>query len=426
MTCVHAHDFYVFLRKGEIVVYYAPVKKQTTEQQPMKVILATSLLSASDRDVASGVFRHLQASPKWELRLMQPEENPLTVEKLRAAEKSGVAGVFLTDCRPTDLIRELAKSSIPVVAIGMKSPILQSRKGPTAFVLNDNAGIGEMGARHFLKLGKFNSFGFDMTRPDSEECMAERARAFRDTLRTAAPGVCVKNFIATDAPGSDDDLAAIASWISALPKPAAVMAGCDWRAVQILAACNAAHVRVPDAVALLGVDNDEFLCEHANPPLSSVLPGHEEMGSLAAREMARLLCGRAGTRHKVVSVPPMKVVERESSRVRSTAAALVDRAKRFIVSNAVKGIGVEDVVEHLHVSRRLAEMRYRAATGRTMRDSIEAVRMAKLKRLLVATDRPISALAAACGFNDANALSHLFRKRFGISMRDYRARNRSS
>ena len=381
--------------------------------------MSISLRRASSRDVLSGVFRYLETSSEWTLRLMQPEENPLTPQKLLDAEKENISGVFITGAESPELIDALSQSSLPIAAIGITPPLLQSRKGKTIFVLNDNAGIGLMGANYLLKLGKFNSFGFVPTYID-EYWINERDEGFRARIAASLPDADVKIFPASPATGTDEDIAALADWIAALPKPAAVMAGADWRAMHVLSACERAHVRVPDAVALLGVDNDEFLCAHASPPLSSVLPGHIEMGRRAAEELERLAAGKGGRQHKTVSVPPKTVIERESTKVRTPSAVLVDRAKRFIHSNALLGIEVEDVVKHLKVSRRLAEVRYHAATGKTIREAIESVRMEKLKRLLASTRRPIAAIAAECGFHNANSLSHRFRKLFGMSMRKFR------
>ena len=72
------------------------------------------------------------------------------------------------------------------------------------------------------------------------------------------------------------------------------------------------------------------------------------------------------------------------------------------------------------MSRRLVEVRYRAATGETIREAIESVRMDKLKRLLVSTRRPIAVLAAECGFRNSNSLSHRFKNLVGLSIREWR------
>ena len=400
------------------------MKTKTGRGEAKKVIVSILLRFASSRDVLSGIFHYLDtAAPDWTLHLMQPEDNPLTPERLRAAEEEGIAGIFITNPGSSELMCALAKTPLPVIAVGFKSTSLKSRKAHTAFILNDNSGIGTMGANYFLNLGKFNSFGFVLANIGADY-MNERTQAFCARIAAAAPGAPVNTFLSAKSPGSEEDIAALADWIAALPKPAAVMAGADWRAMHVLAACEQAKVRVPDAVAILGVDNDEFSCAHSSPPLSSILPGHVGMGYCAAEELDRLIRRKGDGRHKVVTVPPKAVIERESTRIREPSAVLVDKAKRFIHANALRGIRVSDVVKHLRVSQSLAEIRYRAAMGETMRESIEAVRMDKLKSLLISTRRPIAALAAECGFRDENSLSHRFRKLFGISMRDYRTRNR--
>ena len=407
-----------------IVIYLPPMEKKFKSEQAKKVIVSISLRLASRRDMLSGVFQYLERSSGWMISLMQPEEYPLTPERLHAAEKNGVAGVFVMETGTPKLMRALEETPLPVAVVGFNDSVLKSRRGRTAFILNDNTGIGAMGAKYCLEIGKFNSFGFVLTNIGAD-WMAERAKAFRDGIAAAIPGVTIKRFPASAATGSDEDIAALADWIAALPKPAAVMAGADWRAMQVLEACERAKVHVPDSVALLGVDNDEFSCAHASPPLSSVLPGHVEMGRRAAEELERLIDGKGAKRRKAMPVPPRTVIERESTRMRTPAALLVDRAKRFIQANALRGIDVSDVVAHLNVSRRLAEMRYRATTGETIHTTIETMRMDRLKHLLVSTRRTVAALAAECGFHDANSLSHLFRKRFGLSMRDYRAQTRA-
>jgi LacI family transcriptional regulator len=205
------------------------------------------------------------------------------------------------------------------------------------------------------------------------------------------------------------------------------MAACDIRAIEVLDACGRAGVSVPDSVAVLGVDNDELLCAHASPPLSSILPGHVEMGRIAAETLDKMAGQNSSPRrHRVLTVPPSKVAERESTHLRSPSAILVDHARRFIQEYATDGIGVQDVASHLRVSRRLAEIRWRDATGGTIRAAIEDVRMAKLTKLLGSTLQPISAIATECGYRDADALARAFRKRFGMSMREWRAKRHDS
>ena len=394
-------------------------------QDPKKAIVTISLRFASSRDVLMGLFRHIESSSNWTLNLMQPEDNPLTVAKLHAAERDGTNAIVITEPCSEELMLALARTPIPVASIGIKDPHFDSRKGTMVFVHNDNAAIGDMGARHFFSHGRFNSYGFVLAGPSDNWAM-ERSSAFCSRIAASAPNAVVRVFPSTPDSGSEANIGALVKWIVELPKPAAIMAACDIRAIEVLDACGRAGISVPDAVAVLGVDNDELLCAHASTPLSSILPGHVEMGSIAAETLEKMARRKsAPRRHSIVSVPPNKVVERESTHLRPPSAILVDHARRFIQDHATDGIGVQDVVTHLRVSRRLAEMRWREATGGTIRTAIEDVRMAKLKTMLTSTRMPVSAIAAECGYRDPDALTHLFRKRFGMSMREWRARQRN-
>ena len=390
---------------------------------PKKAIVTISLRFASSRDVLMGLFRHIESSSNWAINLMQPEDNPLTVAKLHAAEIDGTNAIVITETCSDELLTALAKTPIPVASIGIKDSHFDSRKGAMVFVHNDNAAIGDMGARHFFSLGRFNSYGFVLAGPD-DDWARERSDAFCARIAASAPNAEVRVFPATADSGLEANIGALVNWIRALPKPAAIMAACDIRAIEVLDACGRAGVSVPNAVAVLGVDNDELLCAHASTPLSSILPGHVEMGRIAAETLEKMARQKSTPRqHRIVTVPPSKVVERESTHLRPPSAILVDHARRFIQNHATDGIGVKDVVAHLRVSRRLAEMRWRAATGETIHASIEAVRMAKLKRLLVSTRRPLSAIASECGYKDPDALAHIFRKRFGTTMSGWRRSN---
>ena len=393
-------------------------KTKTSDSQKI-LISIRSLRRASARDVISGIFNHLERTSDCNICLMQSVENPITTEKIRNAEKSNVAGLFISKAEDAELMRALVDTPIPIAVIGIKDPVLKARKNPTVFIFNDNAGIGEMGADYFLKHGKFNSFGFVCANIDINS-MQERADAFCGRIKTASPDSFVSVFPAVSDSGSENDIAALSDWILTLPKPAAVMAAADWRAVHVLTACERSKMRVPEAVSVLGVDNDEFMCAHASPPLSSILPNHVEIGRRAAEELEKLIKSKKSGQRKMITVPPQMVIERESTRICAPAAALVDRTKRFIRANATRGINVADVVAHLKVSRRLAEIRYRAATGETIREAIESAKMAKLKRLLISNRRPISAIAAECGFSNINSLSHRFQQCFGSSMREFR------
>jgi transcriptional regulator GlxA family with amidase domain len=114
-------------------------------------------------------------------------------------------------------------------------------------------------------------------------------------------------------------------------------------------------------------------------------------------------------------------VERESTRHISPATHLAEEAMSFIRHNALKGISSADVAKHLRVSRRLCDLRFRECHGETILEAILRLRFSELKRRLASSNAPIGKIAAACGFTCESHVKRMFRKRFGMSMREWRA-----
>jgi len=102
------------------------------------------------------------------------------------------------------------------------------------------------------------------------------------------------------------------------------------------------------------------------------------------------------------------------------AATLVDRAKAIIKTEAVKGITVEALAQRLHVSRRLAELRFREIEGTTISKAIACQKLDAALHLVKTTRYPLARIAEECGFSDAKHLTHRFSIRYGRPPRDFR------
>ena len=172
-------------------------------------------------------------------------------------------------------------------------------------------------------------------------------------------------------------------------------------------------------MALIGTDNDEFLVRHSTPPITSILPGHTKMGLRAATEMKKLIVGR-GSPGKPILIPPVCIMERASTRPVLPAATLVKRAKAYIEAHGCERMEVADVVGHLGVSRRLAELRFRQMEGKSIRRAIEDRRLDEAKRLLRRTRLSVTEIAGRAGFSGQNRLSHVFKSRFGLAPENWR------
>ena len=374
---------------------------------------------AAGRDILSGVFYFTRMHPNWHTRLFQmPSE--FTPDAFLAECAVGLDGIVASEPGPDETAALVRDSNIPVSFIGDPGPVLSARRKGIAFTRNDDEQIGRIGARYLASLGAHRAYGFVPT--TSRQYWSDfRKNGFTDELKLRGMEPII--FRSPGTAGSREDLAALKDWLLNIPKPAAVMTAWDTRATQVLNLCQEARIKVPRQIAVLGVDNDELLDESCVPPLTSILPDHEKLGYAAARELERLMSGRAHRGAKPFLIRPVKVVERESAVASTPTAHILSRALDFIRKNAVKGIKVDDVAKYLSISRRLADLRFQQFSGETINEVITRHKLDAVKKLLATTDRPIKVISEACGYTDLAYLKTLFKRRFGCTMRDWRRQN---
>jgi LacI family transcriptional regulator len=217
------------------------------------------------------------------------------------------------------------------------------------------------------------------------------------------------------------ELEAIRAWVAALPKPVGVMACYDIRGRQVLSACKLADLAVPDDVAVIGVDNDELLCDLADPPLTSVAPDSDLTGYRAAQLLDRMMSGERIT--KVAHLlKPLGVIARLSTDTLAIADPEMSNAVRYIREHACDGINVSDVLAEVSMSRRVFETSFRKLLGRRPHEEIVRTRLQRVKELLVQTDLPLYAIADRAGFKHVEYMSVVFKKKVGMPPSEYRER----
>lgn len=381
---------------------------QLRKQEIRKVAVAVKLSDASWRDFLSGFFDYAKRETHWDIRVVQ------SVEELERA-LPGCQGI-VTGLKPSPHIAaSCARNPIPIVAVGAEWN-LKCGDCAIAYIRNDNKDIGRYCANHFLKLGKFAAAGF-VPSDDGGDWSAARQRGFLEGFHDVEKSI----FRSTAESGSDEDIAALTGWLLSLPKPAAIMAAWDMRAVHVLSACRLARLNVPKQVAVIGVDNDPLLCDFTIPPLTSVAPDHTLEGHIAAETIDRMMRRRNGSKVRRILNTAKKMVERESAMPISPVTALIARAQAFIDAHAAENIKTEDVVAALGVSRSLLDLRFREFRGETLAYAIIVRRLDEVKRLLGKTNLSIRAITSRCGFTNPNHLKNLFRRHFGVSMRIWRS-----
>lgn len=387
--------------------------------RPRKVVAAFRLNGVVGRNLLAGVFRYLGGSGNWNLRLAQGVDE-LLAEIAGAAAAGGADGFLISAPFASDeVLTALSAGEVPVSFIDVPPARFAARRRNVAFVRNDDGGIGLLAARHLSSLGNFRSYGFVATVQPRDWC-SRREKGFRAGL--AQRGLSCATYAADGHHDAARDRTRLTKWLKALPKPAAVLAAFDERGMQVLECCHDGRISVPGQIALLGVDNDELLCENTMPPLASIAPDSETEGMRAAATLDKMMRDgiRRPRRPEIVVCRVKGVVERASAAPIAPAGHLIRRALAFIRRNAARNIGVPDVVAHLGVSRRLADKRFREYQDESILQTITRMRLEEVKRRLRETHASINAITAACGFPDANYLKALFRRHVGMTMRDYR------
>lgn len=389
------------------------MKKETKIRD---IVLVLRLIHASWREFLKGFLDRARIHQNWNIRLLQsPEE--LTPAFIGEIEAGKADGIVICESISVESKAKLLNAKIPLVVIGMKDDSFSRRKCGTVFIRNDDEDIGRLTAKHFLSLRNFASWGYV---PEAIGLYWSdlRCRGFAEELRKN--GFEANIFNSPFSKRSTNYSHRLTSWLKALPKPAAIMAAYDGLSRIILEACVDARIKVPQQVAIIGVDNDPILCDFSIPSLTSVAPDHAREGALAADALASLLRKPKAATSKTILSSSKTIFERESTAYTAPSATLIRRALAFIDRNRENPIRVKDVINHLGVSRSLADLRFRENLGIPLAKAITARRLEAVARRLKKTNLPIHTISAACGFSNLNHLKNLFKRHYGKTMRDYR------
>ena len=389
------------------------------EPQTRNVLITFDISSIAGRDQLAGVLRYLREKPNWVPRIISRAVD-FTPEIVRNARDEHIDGIIINHVGSPETEDALAASDIPLAVIGIRNPKLIARKKAIALIRNDNVETGRIAARHFLSLGNFRAYGYIPAAQSTDEWSVSRETGFRDEL--LRNHVDALTFPQSANSGTEASRQALTEWLRNLPKPAAVLASWDYPAMQVLEICRAEKIRVPHDIAVLGVDNDPMICDATTPPLSSIPFDYEKEGYESAAALDTLLEKPARCEKPVtVACLPLSVFPRESASRPAPASDLLKRALRYIAKNAAKGISTRDVATALGVSQSLLSLRFREYANYSVMDAILDARLKKVCDLLSSTNRSIQDITVAAGFRNANYLKDIFRRRFKMTMSDYRA-----
>lgn len=282
-------------------------------------------------------------------------------------------------------------------------------------VITDSSRVVELAARELLGT-RCASYGF-VSWPNRRMWSENRRFTFKKLL--ARQGIKVREFKPSSPNLIMQDLQQeMARWVQDLPKPCGILAANDRIGTHFLGACMMAHVIVPFDCIVVGVDDNDKLCESVNPTLSSVGLDFKASGYRAAQMLYQMLRGQLKDR-PIESIPPVGFARRNSSRVFLQTDRQALQASEMIRAKACSGLEAKDVLALFPCSRRLAEIRFRKATGHSVLDEIRAVRIENAKRLLANPFQRLDAVAEQCGYESDTTFRRVFKQETGLTMREY-------
>lgn len=377
------------------------------------VALMIESRTAYGRGILRGIARYARSHTDWQIEF-NPNRESIGIRYHGVPAVDGMIARMISE----DIEQTVVESGVPTVNISA------FRKSSLPSVCPDNRAIGRLAARHLLERGfsHLAAFGTMETHFANERIagFAEVAHELGVTCHIYRAEELGQPGLRLEEPGG---LEPVSPWLDSLPKPIGVLAVNDWLAMELTERCRQLAIRVPEDLAVVGVDNDEVICELANPPLSSIRLPTEQIGYEAAKLLRQIMSGKAST-EQPRTFEPLDVIVRRSSDVLAIEDPLVADAARYIWDHACDGIRVSDVSRHVGVSRRWLEVRFREALGRSPAVEIRRVQMDKAKKLLVETDLLLTDVAGAAGMQDAKLLVSVFRRELNCTPNAYRRKFR--
>lgn len=357
-----------------------------------------------------GIARYAHQHADWHLLHFVQTGLACLSEK----QKKNVDGI-ISGSTSGRLLEQYHRLGLPTVYM-----IQTSKPHGVPMVCADNAAVGRLAAEHLLGLGLRNFAYLELPMaPDNDF----RRDSFASTLLTAGYP-CRSLYFERwwDADAFEAYVSQVQKWLQTLDTPLGVMTFCDYVTVSFMSAVKVAGYRVPDDVAVVGVD-DDIRCEFCKPMLSSINLNADRIGYEAAALLDRLLQGEPAPDQPIL-IPPLGVMVRASTDMLAVEDEKVAAALRLIRLEATDGLHVLELAERLETSERSLELKFRQCLGRTPQEELWRVRTEKAKKLLAETDWTLVRIAVETGFSSASHLSRVIKQETGQTPKNYRHSHR--
>jgi LacI family transcriptional regulator len=363
------------------------------------------------RQLIIGIARYSRFHGPWSF-YKEPIDLKSSIPRLTSWKPDGII------MRDSLIKNELIKLRIPTILVQHDS----SYSKDLPVVTTDSFSIAKMASEHFIERGlkNFAFCGFDNYEWSNYRkhffCKHNTKSGFKTYVYSSPKNIRMHDW--------EKEQSHVSDWLKTVPKPVGLLACNDDRGQHILEVCKRLSLKVPEDVAVIGVDNDPMICDIGDPPLTSIALNVESAGYEAAKLLDQMIDNQE-IKAQPINVSPTHIVHRQSTDLLAVSDPEVVVAIRFIKENAKNKILVDDVVKITRIGRRSLEQRFRKTIHRSIYDEIRKVRVEMISKLLIETDLPISHISSLFNFTDVEHISRYFKKEKGIGLREFRKLHQS-
>jgi LacI family transcriptional regulator len=375
------------------------------------ILVETAL--ASGRSILAGISQYLHERDDWSVFHPTGYLGATEPGGLEEWEGDGI----IARISGTRVLETLRLKNVPIVDVLGNVPAC-----PFPIVKSDDRAIGRMAAEHFIEAGHHH---FAFLGLEDERWSLEREEAFLKTVRQRAKSRASFHLNADEKRGGhwNENVQNTVNWLQGLPKPLALMVASDQFGPMTMKACQRLGLLMPEEISVVGVDNDQPFCDLCRPRLSSIEPDHVKVGYEAAKLLDGLISGDQGSTRQLETAP-LTLHRRPSSDATAVDDPALVKALQYIRENACHGVSVDAVADEAGLSRSVLQRRFQEHMGRTVGDSLLAVKLRRARDMLTFTDLPLVEVAERSGFNYQEYLTYIFKKHLSTTPARYRAATR--
>lgn len=377
------------------------------KQQKRVALIGLPVLQSVNNLTSAAIARYAEGVGNWQFILSTEP----TVNAFRFLRSLDCDGAIVRVLNPA-MRREAMRVRCPILNISnwMEDP------GVTT-VRHDYRAVGRQTAEHLLQKG-YQRFGCVVT-PGGWFVQA-RLNAFLDTLQSrgfkAAKFVLRKGSAAADEftqhrlPIPDGERKRFVAWVRQLPPPAALMLTDDWDAPALMELCREAGLHIPRDLVVVSTGVHSEIMPYCKPTLSAVQEDQLTQARVTVDTLAAMMAGKT-TGKPIIEIPPLGIVERESTAMLAIDDREVGHAVEFILAHVGEGINATDVINRARISRVTLERHFRLVTGQSLHDYIISQKVRRAQELLLERPaRSLQGIAKLCGFPDRRRLNQVFRR----------------